>query len=161
MTAALDWSIMAISWVDYVMGRVLLNYLHSFGKTYPYSNLRFCNMTSFVIAHFCAKLYCISLVGCYFEFSQLERTVDSLQSVFGFYSFWEYSLTFPPVIIPYAVSYTHLDVYKRQGIHLLNRAKIVIDGTVLEQVSNFIYLGYSVSYSVCNDVVNKLSLIHI
>ena len=36
------------------------------------------------------------------------------------------------------------------------RAKIVIDGTVLEQVSNFEYLGYSVSYNACNDVVNKL-----
>ena len=40
-----------------------------------------------------------------------------------------------------AVSYTHLDVYKRQ---------------VLEQVSNFEYLGYSVSYNARNDVVNKL-----
>ena len=36
------------------------------------------------------------------------------------------------------------------------RAKIVIDGTVLEQVSNFEYLGYSVSYNASNDVVNKL-----
>ena len=71
------------------------------------------------------------------------------------------------------VSYTHLDVYKRQGIHLLNgickdpglqiftiktkvmdfcgtytvQTKIVIDTTVLEQVSSFEYLGYSVSVS--------------
>ena len=34
--------------------------------------------------------------------------------------------------------------------------KVVIDGTVLEQVSSFEYLGYSVSYNASNDVVNKL-----
>ena len=38
----------------------------------------------------------------------------------------------------------------------LVRAKIVIDSTVLEQVRNFKYLGYSVSYNAYNDVVNKL-----
>ena len=36
------------------------------------------------------------------------------------------------------------------------REKIVIDGSVLEQISNFEYLGYSVSYNASNDVVNKL-----
>ena len=46
------------------------------------------------------------------------------------------------------------------------QVKVVIDGTVLEQVSSFQYLGCSVSYDACNDVVNKfklmcLSLIHI
>ena len=32
------------------------------------------------------------------------------------------------------------------------RAKIVIDSTVLEQVINFEYLGYSESYNASNDV---------
>ena len=36
------------------------------------------------------------------------------------------------------------------------RAGIIVDGTVLEQVSNFEYLGYSVSYNASNDVVTKL-----
>ena len=35
------------------------------------------------------------------------------------------------------------------------RAKIVIDGAVLKQVSSFEYLGYSVSYNASNDMVNK------
>ena len=37
------------------------------------------------------------------------------------------------------------------------RGKIVVDGTVPEQVSNFEYLGYNASYVTDNDVVNKLS----
>ena len=70
----------------------------------------------------------------------------------------------------HSVSYTHLDVYKRQGLQISTiktkvmafcgtdpvRAKIIIDGTDLEQVSNFEYPGYSVSYNASNDVVNKL-----
>ena len=36
------------------------------------------------------------------------------------------------------------------------RAKIVLDGTALEQVSYFEYLGYSMSHNTSNDVVNKL-----
>ena len=35
-------------------------------------------------------------------------------------------------------------------------AKIVIDGTVLEKVSNFEYAGYNMFYNTHNDVVNKL-----
>ena len=38
----------------------------------------------------------------------------------------------------------------------LKKANIFIDGTVLEQVRNFEYLGYSVSYNTSKDVVNKL-----
>ena len=36
------------------------------------------------------------------------------------------------------------------------QAKIVTDGTVLEQFSNLEYLGCSVSYNTSNDMVNKL-----
>ena len=36
------------------------------------------------------------------------------------------------------------------------RAKIVEDSTVPEEVTNFEYLGCSVSYNTSNDVVNKL-----
>ena len=41
-----------------------------------------------------------------------------------------------------SVSYTHLDVYKRQ----------VVDSTGLEQITNFEYLGYNVSYITINDM---------
>ena len=52
------------------------------------------------------------------------------------------------------------DVYKRQerGRDPV-RTKIVIDGTVLEQVSSFEYLAYSVSYNASNEMVNKFNLL--
>ena len=42
-------------------------------------------------------------------------------------------------------------------IHVANpiRAKTGEDGTVLQQISIFEYLGYNVSYITNNDVVNK------
>ena len=36
------------------------------------------------------------------------------------------------------------------------RAKIIIDSTVLEQVSSFEYLGYSLSYNASYEVMNKM-----
>ena len=47
-----------------------------------------------------------------------------------------------------AVSYTHLDSI---------RVKIVVDSTVLEQVSSFEYLSYNLSYITDNGVVSKLN----